>query len=215
MVIYKIEINDGVYIGSATNIYQRKHRHLHDLKNNKHTNKKLQNKFNKYGECSLVFSVLEYCDKTKLIDKEQFYIDKLNPSLNILKIAGSSYGYKHKSSTIKKFKEQRKGKQNSLGRVLSSETKKKISEKAKQRGIPKECVEAAKKKNKGKKHSKQFREKLALIQCKLNVTDVFTIREEYKKGVFQKDLAKKYNVSQRVISKAVNEIGIYGTHPFI
>lgn len=213
--IYKIEINGGVYIGSATSIYQRKHRHLHDLKNNKHINSKLQNKFNKYGESEFVFSVLEYCDKSKLIDREQFYIDKLMPSLNILKNAGSSYGYKHKSSTIEKFKETRKGKQNSLGRVLSYETKKKISKKAKERGIPKQCVEAAKRKNKGKKHSKQLRDKLALIQCKLNVTDVLAIREKYKNGFLQKDLAKEYNVSQRVISKVVNKIGIYGTHPFL
>ena len=211
--IYKIEINGEVYIGSATSIYQRKHRHLHDLKNNKHVNGKLQNKFNKYGECELVFSVLEYCDKIKLIDREQFYMDKLNPSLNIFKTAGSSYGYKHKSSTIEKFKKTRKGKQNSLGRVLSSETK--ISKKAKERGIPKQCVEAAREKNKGQKHSKQFRHKLALIQCKLTVTDVLIIREKYKKGFFQKDLANDYNVSQRVISKAVNKIGIYGTPPFV
>lgn len=39
-----------------------------------------------------------------MIEREQYYIDTLNPEYNILKIAGSPLGYKHSEETIAKFK---------------------------------------------------------------------------------------------------------------
>ena len=48
--------------------------------------------------------ILEYCSKTNLLEKEQFYIDNLNPEYNILKFAYSVLGYKHSPENIKKFK---------------------------------------------------------------------------------------------------------------
>jgi group I intron endonuclease len=45
--------------------------------------------------------ILEYCDKEKfnILAREQYYLDKLNPKYNILKITGSSLGYRHTSIT--------------------------------------------------------------------------------------------------------------------
>jgi group I intron endonuclease len=86
--IYQISINSKTYIGSATNIYNRKHRHLHDLKNNKHCNGKLQNYFNKYGIENLLFEVIEVCDIESLLIREQYFIDSKKPFFNICKIAG-------------------------------------------------------------------------------------------------------------------------------
>jgi group I intron endonuclease len=48
--------------------------------------------------------ILEYCSKTDLIEREQFFIDKLNPEYNILKYAYSVLGYRHRPENIEKFK---------------------------------------------------------------------------------------------------------------
>jgi hypothetical protein len=35
--------------------------------------------------------ILEYCDSSNVIEREQYYIDLLNPEYNILKTAGDSF----------------------------------------------------------------------------------------------------------------------------
>jgi group I intron endonuclease len=42
-----------------------------------------------------------------LIEREQYYLDTLEPKYNILKIAGSSLGYKHSLKTLLKFKKRK------------------------------------------------------------------------------------------------------------
>jgi hypothetical protein len=54
----------------------------------------------KYGYSNFKLDILEYCDKSVLISREQFYIDNLNPRYNILKVAGSLTGFKHSEETI-------------------------------------------------------------------------------------------------------------------
>ena len=49
----------------------------------------------KFGYSNFQLEILEYCEPTDAIEREQYYINLLNPSYNILKIAGSSFGYKH------------------------------------------------------------------------------------------------------------------------
>jgi len=53
----------------------------------------------KYGYSNFSVTILEYCDKSYLLKREQYYLDKLNPQYNILKIAGSSRGFKHSEET--------------------------------------------------------------------------------------------------------------------
>ena len=63
----------------------------------------------KYGYANFSVSMLEYCDKSDLLVKEQYYFDKLDPQYNILKIAGSSQGYKHTDeSKLKEVKPWKK-----------------------------------------------------------------------------------------------------------
>lgn len=47
------------------------------------------------GYSSFSLEIFEYCDKSDLIEREQYYFDQLNPVYNILKIAGSLRGFKH------------------------------------------------------------------------------------------------------------------------
>ena len=55
----------------------------------------------KYGYEGFRLEILEYCPSSIVLDREQFYIDKLNPEYNILKIAGSNLGYKHSEASLK------------------------------------------------------------------------------------------------------------------
>lgn len=43
-----------------------------------------------------------YCDKDILLEREQYYLNILNPAYNILKIAGSNAGHKQSEETILK-----------------------------------------------------------------------------------------------------------------
>jgi hypothetical protein len=42
-------------------------------------------------------------EKSLLLEKEQFYLTELNPPYNILKIAGSSKGFKHSEKSKSKI----------------------------------------------------------------------------------------------------------------
>ena len=91
--IYKIQSkikSYSFYVGSSVNITRRWREHLAYLKKNIHYNPKIQNHYNKYGVEDFEFSVLEECSINKLLDREQVYIDLLEPYFNItLEVVGS------------------------------------------------------------------------------------------------------------------------------
>ena len=128
--IYKITntVTGKFYIGSAVNIKRRWAEHRSQLGANKHGNRHLQNSWNKHGEDSFTFEVLECCEKERLIEREQFYIDNEKPAYNILPTAGNSLGVKHTDETKRKMSKTMKGNQNSLGVKRTDETKRKMSE---------------------------------------------------------------------------------------
>lgn len=129
--IYKIanKITNDFYIGSAVNLYSRLSTHKANLKNQKHPNNYLQNVFNKYGLDNLFFEIIETVkDKNELIEREQFYIDTLNPEYNIRKIANSNLGLKHSRETKLKMSKANKGNKSRLGHKNSEKHKLKMSE---------------------------------------------------------------------------------------
>ena len=83
--IYCIEniVNHKTYIGSSKNIYQRLLKHFALLRHNKHENAHLQSAWNKYGEKSFQWFVIEYCDNEYLTQKEQESIDLFGAEYNI------------------------------------------------------------------------------------------------------------------------------------
>lgn len=106
-VIYSIrcKITNKQYIGSALNHIKRRREHFYNLKNNKHSNKKLQNAFNKYGYNCFEFKIIEIVgDENILLEREQWYINQLKPIYNICKIAGSSFGLKRSQETKDKIR---------------------------------------------------------------------------------------------------------------
>lgn len=86
--------NTKIYIGSAVNFNYRKRTHLSLLRNNKHHSKHLQSSWNKYGEENFFFEIIEKCDKNKLLEREQFYLNILSCDYNIQITAGSNLGLK-------------------------------------------------------------------------------------------------------------------------
>lgn len=86
--IYKIEniVNGKIYIGSSNCIERRWSEHIKNLESNNHYNKHLQNSWNKYGKNCFNFSVIEYCQESELLNREQYYIDNL-------KVLDDSIGY--------------------------------------------------------------------------------------------------------------------------
>lgn len=120
--IYKFTniLNGVIYIGSASDFYNRFCDHKYDLRSNVHANNKFQRSYNKYGEENFTFEVLEIVeDKTKLIEREQHYLDTLlfaqeyiisnfqddrfgELGYNINPLANGTFGYKHTEEAKKK-----------------------------------------------------------------------------------------------------------------
>lgn len=75
--IIKNIIDDKVYIGRSKDINSRISSHKCNLKKNNHINKHLQNAWNKYGESSFTFEVLEICKTIEdTYHREVFYIEQ-------------------------------------------------------------------------------------------------------------------------------------------
>jgi hypothetical protein len=111
--VYIIFINNKSYIGSSINIKYRINQHLNALKNNKHYNIYMQNVYNKYTLTKLDYKILEECLPEERLIKEKYWIEKLNPKLNLIKdpttgnncITSSKkvYQYNLKGEFIKSF----------------------------------------------------------------------------------------------------------------
>lgn len=61
----------------------------------------------KYGHSNFKLEILEYCSQEDLIKREQYYLDMLQPTYNIRKLAGSSLGRETSDFTRSKLKAAR------------------------------------------------------------------------------------------------------------
>lgn len=143
--IYKWEnkISGEYYIGSAVDLGKRIGEYFHPsyLMHPSRGKSIICFALVKYSHKNFSVSILEYSPRDKLMEREQFYLDQLNPPYNILKYAYSSEGYKHTLEAIKKMSLTKKGKfmkeQNSFyNRTHTEEVKKLLSEAALKRTKP-------------------------------------------------------------------------------
>ena len=76
--IYQIRniVNNKVYVGQSKNMSNRRAQHRRELIDGKHYNLYLQRAFEKYGESSFVFEVLEYCEEETLNERERYWISE-------------------------------------------------------------------------------------------------------------------------------------------
>jgi len=212
--IYAIEnvANNKIYIGSTVSPFVREQNHFSYLRNNKHPNKHLQNSFNKHGEESFDFKVLEEARDSDLIKREQHYIDIHNPQFNILKIAGSNLGFrfnlteeqkeKVKNSTTKRLSIPqnnpmygKRGKDNPrYGKRHTKESIRKMSLAKKKHWECDEYREKVSKTKKGERHH----------HAKLKESDIEVIRGLLENGLTMKEVGEQFNVSPSVVCNIKN-----------
>jgi len=123
--------NGKRYIGSSWNIRYRWSKHLHLLRRGKHHSRHLQNAWNVYGESQFDVVVLEVCDESALVQREQYYLDTRSPEYNINVRAESRLGTPHTNETKEKLRLA------NLGKKYGEETKRKHSIALKGRPSPK------------------------------------------------------------------------------
>jgi len=159
--IYKITniINGKCYFGSTFNFNKRKNSHFSKLESGKHINKHLQASYNMYGKSNFTFEIIQIVDDvSQLVIVEQTYLDMYHDNgvmcYNIAKKAGicseesrlrrseGHRGKRHSEETKLKIAAYRTGKKHSIETIekmtiinqnVSEETRKKLSELAKNR----------------------------------------------------------------------------------
>ena len=103
------KITGDIYIGQSSNLALRfkNYFNLSYLKSKE--NFIISRALIKYGYSNFSITILEYCNKSELLNREQYYLDKLGPKYNILKIAGSSLGHTLSEETKGKISKALKG----------------------------------------------------------------------------------------------------------
>lgn len=159
--IYKIinSANGNFYIGSSDYPRGRWNLHRSSLRKNCHHSRYLQNAWNKYGEECFLFQVIETCDTSQKLVREQYYLDTLKPVYNVSHLATGGSGFKLSDSTKDKIRRK------AVGRPISEETRKKISESLKGRKLSdthKARIKANSPGMTGKLHSEETRQKISI-----------------------------------------------------
>lgn len=109
--VYLIKNNENgrCYVGSSINISGRFYMYysLYHITNRKDST--ICKALLKYGYSKFSLEILEYCDPSILIEREQYYLDVLKPQYNVLKVAGSSKGRKQTESAKLKISKSKTG----------------------------------------------------------------------------------------------------------
>ncbi len=183
--IYKIQntANGKFYIGSCASVRDgirgRWTRHKRELNQYKHHSLILQNAWDKYGRDSFIFEIIEECKPEQCLEREQYYLDDLQPAYNICKQAANCLGVKRSKATKELISAMRKGAQNPMyGQTHHLEAKKRIGASSSQR-------------HQGSNNP----------YAKLTEEDVRTIRIRLNIGEPQQVIATEFNVNQAIISR--------------
>ena len=153
--IYAIRnsLNGKMYIGSASDICSRIYIHKRDLRVSKHHSIHLQRSWKLHGENSFEFFLVELVENVScLLEREQYWMDESNccnkhKGYNISPTAGSCRGIKLSEEHKEKLRIAH------LGKVVSEETRKKLSEIHKRNPYWKE-----------KSHSQETKDKISLTK---------------------------------------------------
>jgi group I intron endonuclease len=96
--IIKNNINGRFYIGSSKRLKYRLRQHLSNLRGGYSENENIQKDWSFFGESSFDLEVIEFCQNYK--EREQYYIDTMNPDYNVFKNSkspeGSQWSRSHK-----------------------------------------------------------------------------------------------------------------------
>ena len=121
MIIYSVvyyffnRFDHKIYIGSTINFERRIFNHVTLLNRNKHYNRHLQAAWNKYGGECFIIDIIEFVSgKSKLIEKEQYWMDYYKSydskfGYNIRIKADSNLGTKWTNESRQKMKNNKNG----------------------------------------------------------------------------------------------------------
>jgi hypothetical protein len=79
----KNQITGERYIGSSKRPYRRRSDHFSIQTGRITTNENMQIDLKQYGKLAFVFGILEHCELEQLLEREQYYINLLNPEYNV------------------------------------------------------------------------------------------------------------------------------------
>jgi group I intron endonuclease len=146
--VYEIinKINGKKYIGQSINIMARWKDHIKVLNQNRSSCRLLQRAWNKYGENSFTFNILEQCSEDQLDDIEIKYIQMYDTINNGYNIESGGNAQKHLSEETKQ-----KLREAHIGRKASEETRQKMSESRKKDNNPMY----------GKHHSEEIKKRIS------------------------------------------------------
>ena len=98
------------YVGSSVDIAKRWRQHRTTLNCKRHRSRFLERMWHKYGADAFSFTVLEYVpDVTRLLEREQFYLDTLKPVFNTNPQASSRLGAKFSPESLARLSASHKG----------------------------------------------------------------------------------------------------------
>ena len=119
-IYFKNSKSNKIYVGSASRktnnrwesgFYNRWKSHIYRLRKNISYSPTLQNAYNKYNQENMIFKILEECDPSECLIREQFYIDKFDSykhGYNGRPLSNSNLGFKqtdfHNSKIINDHK---------------------------------------------------------------------------------------------------------------
>lgn len=205
--IIQNKINNKVYVGSALNVERRWREHKKLLRNNKHHSPHFQNAWILHGEENFEFIFIEPVKNTlHLVLVEQTFLDYYKSytsekGYNVLPVAGSWLGMKHKEKTKDVLRKI------NTGKIHSEETKKKISEAGKGRTHSEETKTKMSETKIGKKnpfynktHSEESRKKMSEGQRK----------PDKCKGYYFDKKTGKYHVQISKMKKRIS-VGYFNT----
>lgn len=103
------------YIGQTCSLFRRKNDHIRELRNNRHSNRHLQNAWNKYGEENFTWEVLEYCSTDLLNEREMYWIEYYNSFKTGFNLTtGGSLGCIYSEESNQKRREKMLGENNPM-----------------------------------------------------------------------------------------------------
>lgn len=158
--------NGKVYVGSTTNFKRRWAWHKRYLRGGYHDNLHLQAAWNKYGEATFEFGILEYLDNPEELHlAEQFWMDVYREEGSELYNFGLAarnpmLGRKHTEETRRKLSEAHKGHRH------SAETRRKISKAGKGRKHTEEARRKMSDANRGRRLTEETRRKIGEANAK-------------------------------------------------
>ena len=187
-------ITDKIYIGSSISLGNRFSNYYSLAYLKKRVGKGssiIYNSLLKYGYSNFKIDIIEYCEPSILIEREQYYIDVLKPEYNIAKNAGSRLGTKQSEKTKQLISSALKN------RIFSNKSKEKMKIASKLRLGEKSFFF-------GKTHTIETRNKISLIKSlPVKIMNIVTNTEKYFSN--NKEAAKYLGIGVSTLRKYKKE----------